>query len=112
MLSPAALPNTIRARVASACAMLWLHNHASNWARSASLTSTTHLLTPMQHRQKVPYTLFSDTTLGRAPQVNPSRIFGYTSNRQARVRRFGGFVSLLLVGVLYLPDREPYEEQP
>jgi hypothetical protein len=63
ILSRSALPNTIRARVANAYAILWLRNHASNWARSASLIATTHLFTPMQHRRIAPYTLFSDATL-------------------------------------------------
>jgi hypothetical protein len=44
----------IRARIASACAMLWVRNHASNRARSASLTSTAHLLTSMRLRRTNP----------------------------------------------------------
>ncbi len=49
-LSPAALPNTTRARTASACGILCARNQCSNSARSAPLISTQHLFTPMLSR--------------------------------------------------------------
>ena len=52
--SPAALLSTIRARIASACAMLCVRNHASNCARSAAPISTAHLFTPMQQSRTNP----------------------------------------------------------
>jgi len=54
MLSPAALPSTIRARIASACGMLCVRNHASNCARSAAPISTAHLFTPRARNNRSP----------------------------------------------------------
>ena len=59
-LSPAALPSTIRALIASAWDMLCARNHCFNATRSAPLTSTQHLFTPMLSRRTGP-TFTSET---------------------------------------------------
>jgi hypothetical protein len=71
ILSPAALPSTMRARVASPCAMLCVRNHASNWARSASLISACTICEALSSAIAMPARRLSPMSTAMSPNRIP-----------------------------------------